>query len=550
MFSRSVNVQYTVLLFTIIQSIPGVWCAYKVTYPLTEVCGLRGAPVVLPCTFTFSWIGHYRGGGWYLANNNRVSRHRYSSTYPNDCSLRIDKVSERHTARYRFWFYTSSRDWMTNKYAVTLSITDLHLTADRSTATEGESVALTCGTTCPLSSSLSTFVFVWLRNGRQLPLPAATSTHKVKDNRLLLEPVSSEDAGRYSCAVKGQENILSSTLDLKIKYAPKNLTVLATPSRLVEGDVVTLSCSSDANPPVHTYTWHTITSALTSGNDSVQLGTGVTYTISNVTTDHSDRYYCEAKNDIGRNRTDVVHLNVLYFPKNTSVSASMSGALPEGTPVTLSCSSDANPAVHTYTWYTRSGNESLVRAKGHSISFNVTSDTSGLYHCQATNDISSSNSTTVEITVVEREKFSVLRVEVILTIILTAIGLLIMLGVVWLRIRQKRQHHAEPEAKDVIVEDDDDNAVYADISTVAMRAALKSPEDYNAPEDDVQYASIDFSAYNTAKDASEHSDIRQHRGEELEVEYASVKFSQTTTATRSEDSSAIYSTVVKHSQKT
>ncbi|KAL2086835.1 hypothetical protein ACEWY4_017894 [Coilia grayii] len=65
----------------------------------------------------------------------------------------------------------------------------------------------------------------------------------------------------------------------------------------------------------------------------------------------------------------------------------------EGDTVTLTCSSDANPPVHNYTWYMKTGAESLVRGTGESISFNVTSDTSGLYYCQAQNEVGSQTST-------------------------------------------------------------------------------------------------------------------------------------------------------------
>ncbi|KAL2086721.1 hypothetical protein ACEWY4_017780 [Coilia grayii] len=487
----------------------GVWCDYEVTHSLTHVCGLKGAPVVLPCTFKFSWIGSFSSGGWYI-NKRIVMRHRYSDNNPTDCSLKIDKLSDKHPAVYRFWFSTTRRSWMTNdRSGVTLSVTDLRLTANRATATEGESVTLTCSTTCTLSYNPT---FVWHRNGRQV-----TSTRTHKANRLLLHPVGSGDAGSYSCAVKGQEHLSSSVVSLNIRYAPKNILVSVTPSEIAEGDSVTLACSSDANPPTNNYTWYKRT-----GNESVQVGAGPNYTITNVTPEHSVRYYCRAENDIGHSYTDVTPLKVRYRPKNTSVSASASGELPEGSLVTLTCSSDANPPVHTYTWYMKTGDEFLVRGTGESISFNVTSDTSGLYFCEAKNEIASTKSIGVEITLVA-EKSTLLRAEIILTVILTIIGLLIILGVVWLRIRWKT-HHAEPGMKDDD-EEDDASAVYANISTIATTAA-ESKSRY--PPDDVQYASINFSA-------SREGNIRQHRRpevEEEEVEYASVKFSRPSAATQ------------------
>ena len=83
-------------------------------------------------------------------------------------------------------------------------------------------------------------------------------------------------------------------------------------------------------------------------------------------------------------------------PKNVSVSISP-GEIVEGSSVTLTCSSDANPPVHNYTWYMRTGAESLIRGTGYSISFNVTSDSSGLYYCEAENEVGSQNSTGVAV---------------------------------------------------------------------------------------------------------------------------------------------------------
>ena len=83
-------------------------------------------------------------------------------------------------------------------------------------------------------------------------------------------------------------------------------------------------------------------------------------------------------------------------PKNVSVSISP-GEIVEGSSVTLTCSSDANPPVHNYTWYMRTGAESLIRGTGDSISFNVTSDSSGLYYCEAENEVGSQTSTGVAV---------------------------------------------------------------------------------------------------------------------------------------------------------
>ena len=65
--------------------------------------------------------------------------------------------------------------------------------------------------------------------------------------------------------------------------------------------------------------------------------------------------------------------------------------------MTLTCSSDANPPVHNYTRYMRTGAESLIRGTGDSISFNVTSDSSGLYYCEAENEVGSQTSTGVAV---------------------------------------------------------------------------------------------------------------------------------------------------------
>ncbi|KAF5887153.1 YEATS domain-containing protein 4, partial [Clarias magur] len=77
-------------------------------------------------------------------------------------------------------------------------------------------------------------------------------------------------------------------------------------------------------------------------------------------------------------------------PRNTSVSASPSAAVVLGSSVSLSCSSDANPAVLNYTWY-RENREQI--GTGNHLTINTTDSTqSGLYYCRAQNQHGDHNS--------------------------------------------------------------------------------------------------------------------------------------------------------------
>ncbi|XP_035769564.1 B-cell receptor CD22-like [Neolamprologus brichardi] len=73
--------------------------------------------------------------------------------------------------------------------------------------TEGQRVTLTCSTSCPLTDNTN---YIWYLNSRPL------TPRENQNKHLILDPVSREDAGSYSCAVKTNTDISS---------APKTLTV-------------------------------------------------------------------------------------------------------------------------------------------------------------------------------------------------------------------------------------------------------------------------------------------------------------------------------------
>uniref|UniRef100_A0A673HGF0 Zgc:172106 n=1 Tax=Sinocyclocheilus rhinocerous TaxID=307959 RepID=A0A673HGF0_9TELE len=156
---------------------------------------------------------------------------------------------------------------------------------------EGESPVLFCKTTCDLSGKTE---FTWYKNGKNL-------SESIGSNQLLLQSVSSDDTGNYSCAVRNQKHLPSPAVSLSVRYPPKNVSVSISPS--VEGDSVTLSCSSDSNPPALNFSWF-------KENQSSAVGSGRSFSISSFNSSHSGRYYCEAQNQHGSQRSESVSVSV------------------------------------------------------------------------------------------------------------------------------------------------------------------------------------------------------------------------------------------------
>ncbi|XP_077455309.1 B-cell receptor CD22 [Stigmatopora argus] len=107
---------------------------------------------------------------------------------------------------------------------------------------------------------------------------------------------------------------------------------------------------------------------------------------------HAGQYYCTAWNRLGHQSSHTVALIVLYPPKNTSVMARPSSVVDAGRPLTLTCSSQANPAVDNFTWHRLTHNGATVQSWGSRtgpvFTFSeVGPGESGQYYCEARNPI-------------------------------------------------------------------------------------------------------------------------------------------------------------------
>uniref|UniRef100_A0A668A7C4 Ig-like domain-containing protein n=1 Tax=Myripristis murdjan TaxID=586833 RepID=A0A668A7C4_9TELE len=155
-----------------------------------------------------------------------------------------------------------------------------------------------------------------------------------------------------------------------------------------EGSSVTLTCSSDANPAA-TYTWYK-----KNGNpDQEALRTGPQLNFVSIQSSDSGEFYCTAQNELGENTSDSTSIDVKYAPKVPSVSVSPSGEIVEGSSVTLTCSSDANPAA-TYTWYKKNGNPDQEPFRtGPQLDFvSIQSSDSGEFYCTVQNELGAKRS--------------------------------------------------------------------------------------------------------------------------------------------------------------
>ncbi|XP_071384056.1 B-cell receptor CD22-like, partial [Centroberyx affinis] len=289
-------------------------------------------------------------------------------------TLRITDLRENDSAEYRFKFKTWYFQWGNDFPGTTLTVTDLQVQvtrlSDHKHSTQAE---LKCHSSCRLAGHPS---YVWYRNGQKIVEETSSYTGNFYP----------EDS--YSCAVKGLEDFRSPSV-----YAPKVPSVLVSPSgEIVEGSSVNLTCSSDANPAA-TYTWYK-----ENGNpDHKPLKTGPQLDLVSIHSTDCREYYCKAENELGAKRSDSMSINLKYGPKNTSVLVSPSGETVEGSSVTLTCSSDANPAA-TYTWYKE--NRTLHQGPEERYNFtSISSEDSGTYHCQSDNKYGQFNSSSLFIDV-------------------------------------------------------------------------------------------------------------------------------------------------------
>uniref|UniRef100_A0A671PF00 Si:ch211-286b5.6 n=1 Tax=Sinocyclocheilus anshuiensis TaxID=1608454 RepID=A0A671PF00_9TELE len=173
---------------------------------------------------------------------------------------------------------------------------ELEVKAESDVVMEGDWILFVCGSCIP---SMTVPTYIWSKDGH-------LHEQHYGNNIFVLESVELEDRGRYSCTISGHEGLTSTSAEITVRpgYPPKSISVSISPSaEIVEGDSVTLSCKSDAKPSALNFSWF-------KENQSSAVGSGQSFSISSFNSSHSGRYYCEAQNQHGSQRSVSVSVSV------------------------------------------------------------------------------------------------------------------------------------------------------------------------------------------------------------------------------------------------
>uniref|UniRef100_A0A3B1INU0 Ig-like domain-containing protein n=1 Tax=Astyanax mexicanus TaxID=7994 RepID=A0A3B1INU0_ASTMX len=407
--------------------------------------------------------------------------------------------SERFSA-YKFRFITDDPGGKyTGRSGVSLSVTGLKIEVSD---TQGGGKQLNCSSTCTLTNP----TYIWYRNEQPVS----------EQNRAVLYLRDrTVDAGSYSCAVKGHEEIRSAAVCVFEGLQVKVEGAAAAPA---EGQTVTLTCSSTCSSQSYSnYIWYRNgqpVSECRSSSCSVAVFSG------------EISYSCAVE---GRD----LRYATVYSPKDTRAVILPSRERKEGDSVTLTCSSEAGPPVLTFNWFKQrpAADESLGTGQNYSIT-NISSQQSGLYYCTALNQLGQHSSAPARLDVFYNTAAIYAASGVIIFLLLIFIAVIL-----WMRKRSAQSRsRSEGNTGEPL-----SAPVYETVSDQAMTSGLReaAPSD---DQDEVQYSSVQFKNPRTKKvPLSSTANQKNAVNAEEEVLYSTVV--KANTGAPRKDENPIYSTV-------
>ncbi|XP_035527873.1 protein amalgam-like [Morone saxatilis] len=322
---------------------------WSVHLPSSPICAVIGSSVVLPCSYDYPQSPNEtreegqlsaQGGGqqykvlsemWCLEDSRCITQ-RYvfhsdgifpDPSYQNrveylgqpgtkNCSLRISDVKQSDSGAYVFYLITSHpTQKMPEQRGIQLLVAEassaVSVSASRSSdITKGEALHLVCCS--PAAGPQARFR--WYKSTGTSP----RHTGQVWD----ISEVTSDDSGSYYCQIQTGDKVQNSTmLPIDVEYSPQNTLISISPAGELQDSLpVTLTCSSDANPPVLTYTWYQGEACFSTSDKTFHpgrqalatpTGRGPTFSSANITAEEYGLHCCVACNRHG-SQTNIVTL--------------------------------------------------------------------------------------------------------------------------------------------------------------------------------------------------------------------------------------------------
>ncbi|XP_074510890.1 vascular cell adhesion protein 1 [Sebastes fasciatus] len=262
---------------------------WSVRLPSSPICAVIGSSVVLPCSYD------------YPQSSNETKEEGRLSTQGGGGG----QQGQQYKVLSEMWCLENSR-CMTQRYV----FHSAGIFPEPSYQNRVEYLGQPGTKNCSLrisdlrQSDSGSYVFYLITSHPTQKMPEQSGI------QLLVAEVTSDDSGSYYCQIQTGDKVQNSTvLPVDVEYSPRNTAVSVSPAaELQDGVPVTLTCSSDANPPVQTYTWYQGAACLPAADKNLHQarrspatpsGRGSTLSSASITTEDSGQHCCVASNRRG-----------------------------------------------------------------------------------------------------------------------------------------------------------------------------------------------------------------------------------------------------------